>query len=68
MILYTPIATNDIFPTNDEVFNKRQCVSYAGKTLYVEETSSGDYQLLQLISTDPQDFMDVNYSPGVRIR
>lgn len=64
MILYTPLAETDIFPSNDDVYNKRCCVSHNGKTLYVEEMEGGSYQVLQLLSTDPSDFMNVSYTPG----
>lgn len=64
MILYTPLSQADIFPSSDDNYAKRQCVSYQGKMLYVEETKKGTFELLQLLSTDPQDFMDSKYTPG----
>lgn len=64
MILYTPLSQTDIFPLDNEDFTKRQCVSYQGRLLYVEEAEKGSFELLQLLSTDPQDFLDVKYSPG----
>lgn len=64
MILYTPLCQTDIFPTNDNDLSKYQFVSYQGKLLYVEEVDKGSYELLQLLSTDPQDFLNANYSPG----
>jgi len=64
MILYTPLSENDIFPTAEDDFNKRCCISHNGKSLYVEENSDGTYELLQLLSTDPNDFMDTTYVPG----
>ena len=64
MILYTPLSENDIFPTSEADFKKRCCISHNGKSLYVEENSDGSYQLLQLLSTDPNDFMDTTYIPG----
>jgi hypothetical protein len=64
MILYTPLSQADIFPENSNDYSKRQCVSYQGKLLFVEEVDKGSYELLQLLSTDPQDFLDKKYSPG----
>lgn len=64
MILYTPLSQADIFPNNDEDHPKRQCVSYQGRMLYVEEGDDGSYELLQLLSTDPQDFLSAEFSPG----
>lgn len=64
MILYTPLCHTDVFPINDEEFSNHQFVSYQGKLLYVEEIDKGSYELLQLLSTDPQDFLNKGYSPG----
>lgn len=64
MILYTPLSESDIFPDTNEVFSKRQYVSHAGRELYVEQLEDGSYKLLQLLSTNPQDFLDATYSPG----
>lgn len=68
MILYTPFTESEIFPTSDDDFDNRCCVSHNGKMLYVEETSNGTYQLLQLLSTDPNDFMDTTFTPGTTFR
>ncbi|WP_175631881.1 YlzJ-like family protein [Virgibacillus siamensis] len=68
MILYTPLANTDIFPAADDAFTKRQCVAYQGKQFYVEETEDGAYQVLQLLSTDPQDFMKQEYNPGTILK
>lgn len=68
MILYTPLCESDIFPTEeDEKQLAREYVSYAGKTLYVEKTTDGSYELLQLLSTDPQDYLNSQFSPGTII-
>ncbi|MFC4557179.1 YlzJ-like family protein [Virgibacillus kekensis] len=68
MILYTPLSPNDIFPSEEKDFNNRQCVNYNGKQLYVEQTEDGGYRLLQLLSTDPQDFMNSDYNPGTILK
>lgn len=68
MILYSPLSRDDIFPVDESSFTKRCCVSHQGRTLYVEETSDGNYQLLQLLSTDPNDFMDTTYVPGATFK
>lgn len=64
MILYTPLSQADIFPEDDSDRTKRQCVQHDGKLLYVEERDDGSYELLQLLSTDPQDFLKPDYVPG----
>ncbi|ALX47590.1 YlzJ-like family protein [Lentibacillus amyloliquefaciens] len=68
MILYTPLSETDIFPSSDQDFQKRHCVSHNGRQVYVEETQEGQFQLLQLLSTDPEDFMNPDYTPGTILR
>ena len=63
MILYTPLSQSDIFPDSEET-SQRKFVSYQGKTLYVEQGENGTYELIQLMSTDPQDFLNESYAPG----
>ncbi|OZU90266.1 hypothetical protein CIL03_03730 [Virgibacillus indicus] len=64
MILYTPLAQSDIFPQASDDFSNRQCISVEGKSFYVEQQSDGSYMLLQLLSTDPADYMNEKYTPG----
>ncbi|MFS0672493.1 YlzJ-like family protein [Ornithinibacillus sp. 179-J 7C1 HS] len=64
MILYTPLSDSEVFPTDEIVFRNRQCITYEGKTVYVEKNGNGEYQLVQLLSTDPNDYLNVKYAPG----
>ncbi|MDY0396415.1 YlzJ-like family protein [Virgibacillus halophilus] len=57
MILYTPLSEAEIFPCSDDDFKKRECVNYKNKSMYVERRPDGTYQLLQLLSSDPNDFL-----------
>jgi hypothetical protein len=64
MIHYTPLSESDIFPTDNQVYNNRQCISYEGRMMFVEKNTSGDYQVVQLLSTDPQDYLNEKFIPG----
>lgn len=66
MILYTPLCKEDIF-NNNEINVERKIVTYYGRTVQVEETSDGSYTLHQLLSTDPQDFLMDQLTPGSKI-
>ncbi|GGA62589.1 YlzJ-like family protein [Ornithinibacillus halotolerans] len=68
MILYTPLSESDIFPTAENVYTNRECITYNGRTCFVEKNSQGEYQLIQLLSTDPQDYLDENFIPGTIIQ
>ncbi|WP_067730045.1 YlzJ-like family protein [Oceanobacillus damuensis] len=64
MILYTPMAYNDIFPTEMENYTNIESVSYKGRTIYAEKKPDGSYQIQQLLSSDPNDFLNTEFSPG----
>lgn len=61
MVLYTPLTYEEIFPSEVE---EHKLVSYQGKSLYVKQNEQGEVQLIQLISTDPNDFLNTSLSPG----
>lgn len=64
MILYTPVAHNDIFPTNPDAYDKIESVMYNGRTINAEKLQDGSYQIQQLLSTDPHDFLNAEFIPG----
>jgi len=65
MIHYTPLSINDIFPQEED---NNQLVSYQGRSLYVKRNEQGELQLVQLLSTDPQDFLNTSFTPGTILR
>ncbi|HEY4601611.1 MAG TPA: YlzJ-like family protein [Cerasibacillus sp.] len=67
MILYTPLTELDIFPTSDADYTKLRSISFKGKSMYVENMTDGNYKIIQLLSTDPNDFLNKNYTPGTLI-
>ncbi|MFC7061153.1 YlzJ-like family protein [Halobacillus seohaensis] len=63
MTLYTPLSEYDIFPQNEgekpivyESHNHRQfkCLDHG----------NGKKQIVQLVSTDPKDYLDPTLQPG----
>ena len=66
MILNTPLSYEEIFPQETSNVN-RQVISYNGTLIHVEEVSPGSYEVLQLLSTNPQDYLNETFSPGSRI-
>lgn len=66
MVLYTPLVESDIFPTSEP--DERKFIAYDGKTLQVTALESGGYQVNQLLSTNPQDFLNESFSPGAVIQ
>jgi hypothetical protein len=67
MIHYTPLCESDIYPTNEADYATRKCMTYEGKTVFADKNVNGEYQLVQLLSTDPQDYLDERFNPGTII-
>ncbi|RFA37762.1 hypothetical protein CAI16_01280 [Virgibacillus dokdonensis] len=66
MIIYTPLSKEDIFYTSQE-YTERQMISYNGKPLYCEKRADGSLEIVKLLSTDPKDFLNHEFSPGTII-
>jgi len=64
MILYTPLSQAEVFPESGSEFENLHCISHEGRLLIAEQNKNGSYRLVQLLSTDPQDFLDPKYTPG----
>lgn len=64
MILYTPLTQEDIFPEENE--RQLQVVDVAGKKVFIDEVE-GKPTVVQLVSTNPHDYMDPTLSPGNEI-
>lgn len=64
MILYTPLSDSDIFPPSNEEFLNREYITYEGKMMIADRNENGSYQIVQLLSTDPQDYLNMKFSPG----
>lgn len=64
MIHYTPLSEYDVFEDDPDSYAKFQILNVEGRSMKVLQMEDGSYQLLQLLSTDPQDYLNNNYSPG----
>ncbi len=64
MIHYTPLSEHDIYEDDPKSYEKQRIVSVNGKNMKVYDNDDGTVQLIQLLSTDPQDYLDQNYIPG----
>ncbi|GIO22021.1 YlzJ-like family protein [Oceanobacillus sp. J11TS1] len=62
MILYTPLAYQDIFP--DESNEEIQAIEWQGRTVFVSKNQDNKYQINQLISSDPNDYLNPDFLPG----
>ncbi|MHA6251241.1 YlzJ-like family protein [Oceanobacillus sp. CAU 1775] len=63
MILYTPLAVEDIFFDANEAQTERSYIQYEGKYYCVDKNKFG-YELVGITSTDPNDYMNDLFRPG----
>lgn len=67
MILYTMMPQELIFPTEIESLNNQQMVTYQGVSLLVEHVDQQNVQVVRILSSDPQHFLDERICPGAKI-
>ncbi|WP_042456455.1 YlzJ-like family protein [Neobacillus dielmonensis] len=67
MILYTTMPYELVFPYEAEQFHKQQVVSYKGIPMLVEMSGAQYAQVVRILSSDPQHFMDEQICPGTKI-
>ncbi len=66
MIHYTPLSEHDIYEDDPKSYEQNQVVSINGRNMKVHDNNDGTVELVQLMSTNPQDFLNNRYIPGNR--
>ncbi|WML52050.1 YlzJ-like family protein [Neobacillus sp. PS3-12] len=67
MILYTTVPIELVFPYENDTYEKQKTINLNGIPLLVEYTDPQTIQIVRVLSSDPQHFMDDRYSPGTKI-
>lgn len=67
MILYTMMPPELIYPTQEQEFSKQKMITYKGIPLLVSETEDRSYQVIRILSSDPQHFLESSCCPGAKI-
>lgn len=67
MILYTMMPQELIFPFDADAYQKQKTILYQGVPLLVETSDEQTVQILRVLSTDPQHYLDDRYTPGTKI-
>jgi len=62
-MLYTIIPEEIVLAELDKV-PPQQEITYRGRRLRVLPLPDGKYQIVQLLSSDPRDFLSPEFSPG----
>lgn len=61
MVHYTPLSYHDIY---QQEAAQHEIVQYKGKMVSVQKNEQQQYQIMQLISTDPNDYLNKEFTPG----
>lgn len=64
MILYTILPHEAVFPTEQNVYEQQNIIDWNGVQLVVERTSLTECRVVQVLSTDPQDYLNESTQPG----
>ncbi|MBM7552693.1 YlzJ-like family protein [Thalassobacillus pellis] len=68
MVLYTPLCENDIFPADQKDYDNMVITNYNSRQVKAMKLPDGNYQLMQLLSTDPSDYLHPDYQPGIQFK
>lgn len=67
MTLYTMMPHELIFPYEADAYKKQRTIMYQGVPLLVELADDQTVEVIRVISSDPQHFLDERYFPGTKI-
>lgn len=62
-MLYTPLSYDDIHAYQQN-YDKYEMVTYQNRQVFIEKMESGEKQIIQLLSTDPNDYLNESFTPG----
>jgi len=63
LLLYTPIPIETVIDGIDKNYEFKE-IEINGVKLIIEPISINQGKIVQLISTNPQDYLNPNFSPG----
>lgn len=67
MILYTMMPSELIFPSEQVEESKQKLITYQGVSMLVEQTDSEHVEVVRILSSDPQHYLNQQLCPGAKI-
>ena len=67
MILYTMMPSELIFPAEKVEESKQKLITYQGVSMLVEQTDSEHVEVVRILSSDPQHYLNQQLCPGAKI-
>ncbi|GAB2551016.1 YlzJ-like family protein [Gracilibacillus alcaliphilus] len=62
-MLYTPLGYDDIYGA-DQWLGDYEFIRFQGKQCCVQKLSNGEVRMIQLLSTNPNDYLLDTFTPG----
>jgi len=67
MIMYTMMPEELIFPIQQDTYEKQQIIQYNGIPLLVEKNELHQYEVIRILSTDPNHYLHAPIQPGTKL-
>ncbi|MBD8068243.1 YlzJ-like family protein [Bacillus sp. PS06] len=67
MILYSIMPQEYIYPPDEREFQKQRVIEMNGVPILVNELNPGEHYIVQVMSSNPQDYLNEQFTPGSRI-
>ncbi len=64
MIYWTPLELDQVFNGWDQLTNTSLVIQHEGRLLEIEPLGNGVGKITRLISSDPNDYLQLKFSPG----
>lgn len=67
MIYYTMMPEELMFPPVGSDYEKQSIIELNGVQLLVQQTDNSQFEIIRLMSSDPQHYLDSQLCPGQKI-
>lgn len=67
MIYYTMMPEELMFPHTEEEYKKQSVIEMNGIQLLVQQSENAQYEIIRVLSSDPQHFLNLELCPGQKI-
>jgi hypothetical protein len=67
MTLYSIMPYELVYPPNEEDFQKQKIIEMNGVSVLVNEQSPGEHYVVRVMSSNPQDYLCEQFTPGCKI-
>jgi YlzJ-like protein len=67
MIYYTMMPEELMFPHTEDEYKKQSVIKMNGIQLLVQQSENAQYEIIRVLSSDPQHYLNSELCPGQKI-